>query len=211
MLNLGLDYEFVEAIDGRLLNDKKGRLRSLVSDKYAFRCGGRPLTNAEFGCALSHLFVYQTIVNRKIPYAIILEDDVSLGLAFDLFVKNLIQIQKLDWELINLVSKTPSIPYGEIVFDIYRFSKFTEASNGAGAYCLKLSAAEKLLGYAYPVRFSADDLIGNSMDIGVNLCGILPEFVAWNDAFQSEIGSRHFHVSILSKQTKYPNSRYLCD
>ena len=103
-----------------------------------------------------------------------------------------------------MVSNTPSIPEVEPLFDIYSFSRFVEPPGRTGAYCLKLSAAEKMLGFAYPVRYAADGLTGNSEKIGVKLFGILPEIVAVNDVFDSEIGPRHFHVSILERATKYP-------
>ncbi len=203
-LNLNIACEMIDAIDGSKLNENANQFSRLCSQKFSQVCGGRPLTDSEFGCALSHLLVYQRMVERDLSVAVILEDDIRIGMAFKLFLRKLNTFSRHDWDLINLVSITPSIPYGEALFDIYRLSKFVEPPGSAGAYCLKLSAAEKMLGFGYPVRYASDDLIAFSENIGVKVLGLLPEVVVQDSVFQSEIGARNFHVSILDKATKYP-------
>lgn len=202
---LGLNCDFIYAIDGSKLRSSRQDLVRLCSDKYSLLCEGRPLVDAEFACSLSHLLIYQKMINEHLDVAVILEDDVRIGLAFRSFFDELHHLAlRDDWEVLNLVSNTPSIPDKSCVFDIYSFSEFVEEPGRTGAYCLKLSAAEKLLGYGFPVRFAADGLLGRSPSFGVNLKGLLPEIVAVNDCFDSNIGTRYFHSSILNKATKYP-------
>lgn len=73
----GLEYDFVEAVDGRLLDMQDGEL----VDKDAIEEGalgadvGVPGT---VGCALSHQRAYRQILENGVECALIMEDDVVL-------------------------------------------------------------------------------------------------------------------------------------
>lgn len=74
--SLGLAYEIVPGVYGANLTVKE---RALVyDDRKAKLHRARSLVPAEIGCALSHLRVYHTIVERGLDTALILEDDVEL-------------------------------------------------------------------------------------------------------------------------------------
>lgn len=77
---LGLSFEIVDATDGRhgltpeqeKLIDRPGTLARIE----------REMTDAEYACALSHLGVWQQILERDLPGAIVLEDDAILDRPF---------------------------------------------------------------------------------------------------------------------------------
>ncbi|MGH2303434.1 glycosyltransferase family 25 protein [Enterobacter hormaechei] len=71
---LGLEAEFIEAVDGRLMSEEE---RKSVTAKvnYAFLPG-------EIGCALSHQKIYKKMIDENIDNALILEDDVVLDEEF---------------------------------------------------------------------------------------------------------------------------------
>ena len=71
---LSLPFEFVDAVDGRhglsqeheaMIDREKGQAGRFVG----------PMVDAEFACSLSHIQACRTVVERGIPYALILEDD----------------------------------------------------------------------------------------------------------------------------------------
>jgi hypothetical protein len=66
MQAIGLAYEIVEAVDGRMLSPAE--LEVLCGPK-------RPFSPGEVGCYLSHMKVYRLIVERGVPVAAVLEDD----------------------------------------------------------------------------------------------------------------------------------------
>lgn len=73
---IGLDAVFTDAADLRAADEADiGRLSALPLAKP--RKKQRRLTRGELGCALSHRSIYQTIVDRRLPYALILEDDAE--------------------------------------------------------------------------------------------------------------------------------------
>lgn len=73
---LGLDYTRITGVDGRHICESE--LGEFYSGSRALRYQSRHLSRAEIGCALSHISVYQKVVNEGISCALILEDDVLL-------------------------------------------------------------------------------------------------------------------------------------
>ena len=83
---LGLSYELSFGIDGRagLAPEMEARIDRAAAD----RRRRRPLTDAEFACALSHRQIYETIVARNEPGCIVLEDDAQVGSGFARLVQS---------------------------------------------------------------------------------------------------------------------------
>ena len=184
---LDLVFTFIVAVDGRNLDQ-------LYIDKYyssreTRKLHGRELTRGELGCSLSHISIYERMIKDGSNYAVVLEDDIYIGNSFREFIDLLPQLQSDDWEMINLISDTRSTPFGKPVFDIHRYSLFHSSSNRTAAYVIKQSAAQKLLRYAYPIRFASDGLTGRFRETGVRLYGLSPNIVALRDV-DSDIGSR---------------------
>ena len=72
--HLGIPLEFVDGVDGR--NGLPPEYESQI-DREAARRAGHLLCDAEFACSLSHIKIYRKIVEEKIEYALILEDDIQ--------------------------------------------------------------------------------------------------------------------------------------
>ncbi|GKX60925.1 glycosyltransferase family 25 protein [Leminorella grimontii] len=81
--NLGIDFQFFDAIDA-----KDGRNAELIN-KMRFSGLGNVMTDGEIACTLSHQFVYKDIVERQYEWAIVLEDDVIVDYRFKDFLKSL--------------------------------------------------------------------------------------------------------------------------
>lgn len=75
----GVSAEFIKAVDGRTMSTHE--LERHVNRKLAQQEYGH-LSPAEIGTALSHLSIYQHMVENKLPGAVILEDDVCLANDF---------------------------------------------------------------------------------------------------------------------------------
>ena len=71
-----LDVEFIEAVDGRKLSAEEIERRFDLR-KGNFRAMCRMLPE-EIGCTLSHQTCYRRMVAEGIPYALILEDDLTM-------------------------------------------------------------------------------------------------------------------------------------
>ncbi len=88
--SLGLPYEFVSATNGHTLPDSE--ILKMYDAEAAFATHGHHLSKTQIACADSHRRIYEIIKARKLPWALILEDDVILDsrvvtVANDAFVR----------------------------------------------------------------------------------------------------------------------------
>lgn len=172
---LGLPYTMVDAVDGRnglppvceLIIDRAGTLPRMR----------RRMSDAEYACALSHLMVYRSLVDRGLPGAIILEDDAQLAPGFSDFVHARAyaraDIVKLDHRraLVWTWWRLPLCPG----FTGYRMTRKSGLLTG---YSVSRRAARRLLAGGLPVRMHADWPIDVSL---MNSFVASPRLVSPND------------------------------
>lgn len=83
---LGLEFEIVAAVDGR--GGLSAEFESRIDRNAAEARCGRPLSDGEFACALSHRSIYQRIADEGLPGAVVLEDDAILSSSFAEFIRH---------------------------------------------------------------------------------------------------------------------------
>ena len=88
---MGLEAEFVEAVDGLKLSEETIKAN----------CINKKMTPTEIGCAWSHRNVYQRLIDSEEEYALVLEDDAVLVPDIIQFLELIPKIES-DWELIAL-------------------------------------------------------------------------------------------------------------
>jgi len=76
LASLGIPFQIFPAVDGRALAEEEVARRY---DAAAASMHYRPMSRGEVGCALSHLGVYRKILDDGVGFALVLEDDASLG------------------------------------------------------------------------------------------------------------------------------------
>jgi glycosyl transferase family 25 len=198
--NLNIDFDLFQAIDGRSAQFI-AQFADVPRKKYSNSWDWRPreLLNNEIACALSHQAVYKLMVKEKIPYALILEDDVILTkkLAFFLEYFSKFILVHRDIELINLISDSPGKIILPKIFRYHFLFKFSRMPNRASAYIITNSGAKKMIENFLPIRMPADDLLGRFEITSINGFGLYPHIVALaklqstiNDASQSKFGMR---------------------
>lgn len=143
-----LDIEFLKAIDGRLLSDAE---RRSCFDYEGSKClYGRTLNAGEVGCALSHRKTYEAFLNSGEPYALILEDDISI----------IRDLHSLNLERIDRIMKDGSPRVLMLSGDYWYYQKRDIvklfSAVGAYAYLINRAAAQRLLSID-PPRSVADD------------------------------------------------------
>jgi GR25 family glycosyltransferase involved in LPS biosynthesis len=128
---LSIDVERIDAVDAR-----KNYQACLDEAKLNFS----PFTismglyfyysPAAFGCSLSHYKIWKKMVNEKIPYAMIVEDDVSINSLFSFLSQQNTNYKNFD--LIQLTQRA-------VKRDQYTFF------HGSESYILSLTGAQKLV------------------------------------------------------------------
>lgn len=199
---LNVPYEFVDAVEGGKLDTEIVAEIHKNSTEYQkkFR---RNLSPSEIGCALSHVKCYEKVVKEKIPFAIILEDDVYITdkNAFLAFYNHVEKFTLFELILLSFHTKTmpayrKNIQQKNILRNAdniiipdtsqqYIIGRPTSFHLGAGAYFISLTGCKKMLQAAHPIRMPADYLTGNAEKYGVSM-GVLSQVMV------------HFEPSSLS-------------
>lgn len=78
--SLGLDFSFLDAIDGRV--GLPAEFEVEVDRPGTLARHGYPMSDGEYACALSHQHAYREIAKQRLPGAVILEDDAILTQRF---------------------------------------------------------------------------------------------------------------------------------
>ncbi len=90
--SLELEFKRVSAIDGSLLEEDC----SLVDKEAFFIQTGKPVTRGEIGCAMSHRSIWQEMLEKEVPYALILEDDVDISSSISELINSRVY-EKMDF------------------------------------------------------------------------------------------------------------------
>lgn len=144
---LNLEYEFIEAVDGRILSDEE--IAKLArKTNYAFLPG-------EIGCALSHQKIYKKMIDEHIEQALILEDDVILEKRLEQILAK-IQLPKHQPNVV-LLSRVNKYYKKETckIFDAFTLNK-TQHATTAHSYIINNKGAQSLLEALFPVWMVAD-------------------------------------------------------
>ena len=165
-----LDVEFIKAVDGRLLTEKERQ--SLFDCDTSRSLYGKTLNAGEIGCALSHRKVYETFLESAAPFALVLEDDITI--LRDLHKLNLKRID----EVVNNPGAKALMLSGDYWYyrrkDIVRLY----AAVGAYAYIVNRDAARKILSITPPCCVADDWLFYKRH--GVKLFAVHPYMVDAN-------------------------------
>lgn len=168
---------------------------------------GRPLMNTELACALSHISLWENLINQnKFTHYLILEDDVEIDTGLDDLL-NSYDFSKLD--LIKL-SGQHNRPNKQIAKLIHNRNLYMLAYGplDASAYLISKKAAKQMLPYALKLNFAIDVIMDRSFEHKIPIYCIKPYPVIskWhndpNDPLFSDIGLRTY---------KYSKNRHFLD
>jgi len=153
---LGLSYEMIPAVYGAGLSVEDRS--KLYDDRKAKLYRSRSLTPAEIGCALSHLRVYRTMIERGINYALILEDDVTLPSGLKLFLDECARCMDSKMPSVWLLSPAEGDKTFNNPVSIGASHHLLPYRSGfyTSSYLATLPAAQALLAEMYPVSDVAD-------------------------------------------------------
>jgi glycosyl transferase, family 25 len=189
---LGIHFEIVEAIEGSEIPEEVLRDRA----KTGFWKDGsrsRYMFKGDIGCVLSHLKIYNKMIDEDIEIACILEDDVICRKEFIGFLDP-DNLMSPEWDLLYLGHHTQysekeawSIKKKKMRTGDFLTGEPVELPRGSYGYLIKKEAAGKILKNVYPVRMSQDCYIGNSPAIGIRVRLLSPPCISHIYSFTSTI------------------------
>lgn len=146
---LNLDFERISAVSGRDLTPIEWKEKS---NRFIFWCvKGYSMRAGELGCALSHLHFYKLMVERKLPFACVLEDDATPRPVLS---------ELLEYVAANIDGSKPQVVLlshyrNELAGTQFGMRRVKQGICTDG-YVITLPAAKKLLTKNYPVKGPSD-------------------------------------------------------
>ncbi len=171
---LGLPYHFVEAIDGKAMPEAYERLYDRTK---RLRYFGRDLKLGELGCTFSHYKIYQHMMEKSIPHAVILEDDVIFEDDFEDVLRALMNT-KTRWDVIRFLGSEKIYKRGcRIIKPLvgrYALARLPTTPGGAHGYVLSREAARAMIGYMQRTWMPIDALQGRMWNTGLETLVVHP-------------------------------------
>lgn len=156
MQKVNLNYNIIEGVDGHALTEEEAQKN--IDPNHPFP---RQFNKGELGCYLSHYSIYKKIVDKNIPYALILEDDIKISPKLPSLLK-LIEPQIIQGEVISFygIFPEPCQLHKERDLDQnYYFTMPNEGQmvNGGQAYIMTFNAALNMVNNMLPMNIVLDD------------------------------------------------------
>lgn len=174
---LGGDFERIEAVRGRAIPQ---HLAANFPDRSRLLAG-------EIGCYASHLVAAETILERKLPYAVVLEDDVALARDFRKIVETAISELNGEWDVLSLsgAKQRPHCRIFHLPSNSYlvRYLHFPKTT---AAYVISASGCRKLLA-TRARRRPVDVDIRYGWEMGLDGYGVFPPPAYQSGKFASSI------------------------
>lgn len=195
---LGMAFEFVEGVDGQQLTAEQ---LSLYSAREAFAGLGREMHRNEMGCILSHIGIWQSMIERGDEEILVIEDDMSIADDFPQLVESRAEWVPADARVVNFAWDMAN-PVEEVAISPKRkLCRFDREVMRTGTYLMRRAAAESLLQNAFPIRMPVDSLMGDARNIGGGMYGVSPRAVQWNDNLPTDTWT-DTSMDTFSKQSR---------
>lgn len=152
---LGVQYERVSAVYGKNLTQEQ--LKEYFSPFRARLYKGAKSSMGIIGCTLSHLFVYKRMIEKNIPVALIMEDDLRLSPGFTGALKYVEENIDLNQRQVVLFSDHRGGVHNRISMSC-ESPKIVEVDSDmcSEAYVITLAAARELYRINFPVVADVD-------------------------------------------------------
>lgn len=148
-----------------------------------------PLTAAEVGCYASHIKTWRTILDRQLPYALVLEDDARVAPDTVDTIRLALRELPADWDYVHFEPVTPKrqLPFKPIrdLGNGRMLIRHMRIPTGTTGYLITRTGASKLV-IERPRTMPVDCEIRLDWNWCLNIFGITPSPVR-QDAFQSTI------------------------
>jgi len=187
LTNHDIPFVFYKGADGGCLSSAE---KKLYSSFKSFKTIGRDMHPNEIGCALSHIYVWKTMIDENIEEALIFEDDVCLSPVFKQIVMQRHDWLPDDWGVLNLAWDTFGVHEFPDMRSIpgypdHRFFKFHVKVERLGCYLINKRAAKRLTKLSFPLIRPSDSLAGDLKKHQQNIYGVMPRIAKWDEAFES--------------------------
>lgn len=145
------------------------------------------LKPGEIGCYASHLKAAEEIIARDLDFALVLEDDACLAPDTLAKIEDLLDTLPGPWDLVHLSGRprqaVKPVAETKLGTTIVRYSR---VPSGTVGYLMSRRGAQKFL-RPFKRKWPVDTDIRRPWAFGMEIFGVLPQFVGHNDELVSAI------------------------
>ncbi|MDY6485769.1 glycosyltransferase family 25 protein [Acinetobacter faecalis] len=138
----GVTFDFFDALTPDLALELANKISLNVTNS---SLGGR-----ELACFMSHVAIWQKVIQEKIPYVAVFEDDIYLGQNSAHFLNNFSWIHG-GWNIIKIEAFAKKVWVGKeklVIDNSDRYLKYLNGDNlGTAGYILSYDGAKEYLAY----------------------------------------------------------------
>jgi len=193
----GVDYERIEAVDGQY---EQALCDESTEFPVPFSKWFRPLTRGEVACSLSHRKAWNRIVEQKLAYALILEDDFILQASDWQQVLNASFNLPQEFDLIKLSrAEEKNLMQVEAITKKYYLARSYPIPIDALATLVSQQGATKLLSNIKKVQRPIDFEFKNYWEYGLRIYSIYPNLFA-----QVELEIMDSYIGHRAEYRDYP-------
>lgn len=205
----GIEFERVAGVYGKDLSaDEVARIYDAKRNAKSYK---KVLGLGELGCYLSHIKCWQKIVDEKLDYAVILEDDFKLDSSFEHFQTVLSQLQNWDYMRIAYSSRNVPIVDRQAINDEYDLVYYKKVPINTLAQVVSFNGAKKLLQHSKTIFRPVDVDMKHQWEKDIYVIGIDPPLIKDRYDFESEIIRTDKSSGRESKGAVWKNLRYVVD
>ncbi len=190
---LGVDFEFVAAVDGR---DFDVQAHPAYDSPRRRRAFGRDLNGGELGCLLSHRAIFQRMVDEGLEQVLVLEDDVVLGADFLAVMPSILAAAE-HYDIVRFLSasKIARLRQRRVLplAKGYSLARLETTPGGAYAYLIRRRAAERLLPLMQRNWLPVDTLMGRAWEHGLNWLIVWPALADYDRNIDPDISFARYY------------------
>jgi glycosyl transferase family 25 len=181
--SLGIPYTRIEAVYGDQLAEP---VEGYNEHKYNVLTG-KVTNKREIGCYFSHMKAMEEFLKGDQPYALILEDDVTLPKEIEQLLASAIQHEK-NWDMIRLTSSRNStfLPFARLS-ENHELAYNLRVLKNTGAYFVNRHAARCCTTKMLPMCLPYDVALDRDWDYGFKTACIAPLPVKLEAEFPGQI------------------------
>lgn len=171
---VGLPYEFIEAVDGKAMAPE---YQALYDRTRRMRYFGRDLKLGELGCTFSHYKIFKKMDAENIEHAVILEDDAIFEKEFEQVLSALMDTS-VPWDVIRFLGSKKIYKRGcrkiTPLVGRYSLARLPTTPGGAHGYLLSLKAARAMIKYMQRTWMPIDAQQGRMWETGLETLVVHP-------------------------------------
>lgn len=178
-----IPFKRIEGVYGKAL---KKPVKGYDERKYHI-LNGKVTNPGELGCYFSHIKALRKFLETDLPYALVLEDDVTLPENIKALLDAAMEYSG-DWDLLRLTSSREGeyLEFGTLPGN-HKIAYNTRVLKNTGAYFINRFAAQQCLDELLPMRLPYDEALDRDWDFGCRSACIVPFPIKLEEEMPSQI------------------------